>query len=60
MSYKVIENDGKHNIIESGTDLIVHTVKSKEEATKLCRSLNLGSGFAGFTPPFFTERYVSP
>jgi len=58
MSYRVKKTKGKpkFNIIEKDTELVVHTLNNETEARKLCRSLNLGSGFNGFTPPFFTKR----
>jgi len=57
MSYNVKEKDGIFEIIERGSDLVVATRKSNDEARKLARSLNLGSGFNGFTPTFFTLKY---
>jgi len=58
MSYRVskVKNESKFNIIEKGSELIVHTIDDEKEARKMCRSLNLGAGFNGFTPPFFTVR----
>jgi hypothetical protein len=53
----VKENAGVFEIIERGSDLVVASRKSNEEARKLARSLNLGAGFNGFTPPFFTLKY---
>ena len=57
MAYRVNENKNLFEIIEKGSELVVATRKDKNEAVKLCRSLNLGSGFDGFTPPFFTLKY---
>lgn len=57
MGYNVKENAGVFEIIERGTDLVVANRKSNEEARKLARSLNLGAGFNGFTPTFFTLTY---
>jgi len=57
MGYRVNEKKNLFEIIEKGSELVVATRKDKNEAVKLCRSLNLGSGFDGFTPPFFTLKY---
>lgn len=57
MSYNVKQKSGIFEIVERGTDLVVATRTNNEEARKLARSLNLGSGFNGFTPTFFTLVY---
>lgn len=57
MSYNVKEKSGTFEVIERGTDLVVASRTSNEEARRLARSLNLGSGFNGFTPTFFTLKY---
>lgn len=57
MSYRVNENNGSYEIIEKGSELVVAVRSDKDVAVKLCRSLNLGAGFDGFTPPFFTLKY---
>jgi len=57
MGYKMNEKDGLFEIIEKGSELVVAMRKGKEDATKLTRSLNLGSGVDGFTPTFFTLNY---
>lgn len=57
MGYRVNEKKNLFEIIEKGSELVVATRKQKDAATKLCRSLNLGSGFDGFTPTFFTLKY---
>lgn len=60
MSYRVNEKNGSYEIIEKGSELVVAVRTEKDVAVKLCRSLNLGSGFDGFTPPFFTLVYPNP
>jgi hypothetical protein len=57
MGYKMNEKDGLFEIVEKGSELVVAVRKGKEDATKLTRSLNLGAGFDGFTPTFFTLKY---
>lgn len=60
MGYKMNEKDGLFEIIEKGSDLVVAVKNEKADATKLTRSLNLGAGFDGFTPTFFTLTYPNP
>ena len=57
MSYKVQNDKAKFEIVEKDTSLVVARPANKVEANTLCRSLNLGSGFNGFTPEFFTTIY---
>ena len=57
MGYRINENNGSYEIIEKGSELVVAARPEKDAAVKLCRSLNLGSGFDGFTPTFFTLVY---
>lgn len=61
MSYRVhTKNDSEHEVIEKGTELVITVKAARDEAMRTCRSLNLGSGFDGFTPPFFTLQYPNP
>lgn len=57
MPYKTIEVNGEFHVTESDTDLVMMKTKQKDEARKVARSLNLGAGFNGFTPTFFTYDY---
>lgn len=57
MSYHVKESDNKFSVVEKGTDLVIKTTSVQKEARDLCRSLNLGAGFDGWTPEFFTYVY---
>jgi len=57
MGYRVNDKEGMYEIIEKGSELVVAIRTEKDVAVKLCRSLNLGGGFDGFTPPFFTLKY---
>ena len=43
-------------IVETTTDLTVKTGLSRTEAKELCRHLNFGGGFDGWTPTFFLEK----
>ena len=57
MPYTMRNNKDLFEIVEKGSELVVAIRNTKEDATKLTRSLNLGAGFDGFTPPFFTLKY---
>lgn len=58
MSYKVMKNDtGTFDIVEVGTDMTIELRATEERARGLCRKLNLGSGFAGWTPSFLAVGY---
>ena len=59
MSYRVEQERNDHIIIEKDTELTVAKYRSNREARRICRSLNLGSGFNGLTPAFFCEGVVS-
>lgn len=59
MGYKVIEVKDKKqfNVVEKRSqfseEYVIKTYTDKEDARKMSRSLNLGSGFDGWTPSFF-------
>lgn len=53
MSYKVQENNGTFDIVESKTSVVITLKTNEKRARDLCRKLNLGTGFNGFTPDFF-------
>lgn len=57
MSYKVRKRKGKNDIIEKDTNMVIHSSTDYNESRNICRSLNLGAGFQGFTPSFFTLDY---
>jgi len=54
MSYKTEKDKNEYTIKEMNTDLIVYKNDNTEIVRSICRKLNLGSGFNGFTPIFFT------
>jgi hypothetical protein len=59
MNYKIIkQNDLISSIFETRTEQYVAMRLPANVAKDLCRSLNFGSGFDGFTPSFFNERIV--
>ena len=51
--YKVDSN----KVIEEDTNLIVYTSDLFDDVASVCRKLNLGGGFQGFTPTFFCEQH---
>ena len=55
MSYKVVQEKDMYLISEKATELVVASLGSHTDARKICRSLNLGSGFNGLTPAFFCQ-----
>ena len=55
MNYKIDKDHFGYNVIETGTDQIMKVCESHDEAKKLMKHLNLGGGFDGFTPNFFTK-----
>jgi hypothetical protein len=61
MSYSTIYSNDQVSVLEKNTQLIMfsgnNTKEEKEKAKKLCRTLNLGAAFAGWTPEFFTLQY---
>ena len=61
MSYRVEEvvlNKKKvFRVIEKDTNLELFETTSNRDARRVCRSLNLGSGFAGYTPSFFATKF---
>lgn len=45
-----------YEVIESNTDQVIKTDMTHADAKNLCRSLNFGGGFDGWTPAFFLEK----
>lgn len=61
MSYKVHRNiDGSYDIFEKDTETMVTLRTIESRARDLCRKMNLGSGFNGWTPEFFNAKYPLP
>jgi len=57
LSYRVQKKNHKFHVVEKDTEQIIETYNTRDEAKDTVRSLNLGSGFNGFTPAFFTEKW---
>jgi hypothetical protein len=55
MSYSVVKKDNSFNIFEKESETEIVLERSEKEARDICRKLNLGSGFHGFTPHFFAH-----
>ena len=55
-SVKKVDND-KWGVLELDTNMFVYYVSREKEARSITRSLNLGAGFNGYTPSFFTEQF---
>ena len=49
-----------YKIVEKDTDLEIYETVSYDKTRNMCRSLNLGSGFQGWTPSFFSTKYPAP
>lgn len=61
MSYSVIKNDKNlYDIFEKDTGCVIEVKKPDEkEARSLCRKMNLGSGFDGWTPDFVAKCMIA-
>lgn len=57
MSYSVRKSGDLFNVIEKDTKQIIVSYEDQKEARQICRSLNLGAGFNGYTPPFFLAKF---
>jgi len=58
MSYSVIKSEkNAFDILEKDTGNVIEIKKTNEnEVRSMCRKLNLGSGFDGWTPDFVAKR----
>ena len=57
MTYRVEQTNDNYSIIEKDTELNIFQTQRERDARELCRSLNLGGGFNGYTPVFFTQGF---
>ena len=57
MSYKVVKNQNAYSIFEKESDVTIDLQTDEKRARDLCRKMNLGSGFNGWTPLFFAVKY---
>jgi len=56
MNYKIVQMNNKWAVIEIRTELIINYYTTRDAARKVVRRLNLGAGFNGWSPPFFTKK----
>lgn len=57
MMYKVLKNGDAYEVLEKQTDMIVAKNLLEHEAKLLCKTLNFGGGFDGWTPEFFNSNF---
>lgn len=60
MSYKVNKSGNAFDVYEIDSDVLIELSASESRARDVCRKLNLGSGFNGWTPPFFAAKFPLP
>lgn len=56
LDYKVVRNKSEYNVIETSTEQTIKSFNDQNDAKKLMKHLNLGGGFAGWTPSFILKR----
>lgn len=62
INYKIVPNmeysyiNPTYDIVETQTYTVVKNEMQQLEAKQMCRQLNFGAGFDGFTPTFFLEK----
>jgi hypothetical protein len=60
MSYSVIKSDSGnfYNLLEKESETVIEIQEINESnARSMCRKLNLGAGFNGWTPGFLARRF---
>jgi hypothetical protein len=62
--YKLVDKKNEYVVFETTTNQVIKKFARSKflEAKKFTRSLNLGSGFSGFTPSFFlvdVKKYIT-
>lgn len=58
MSYAVKEVEGTFVIVEKNSDTTIEIKGDEKKARDVCRKLNLGSGFNGWTPTFLARTFA--
>lgn len=56
MSYSVKKSNDQYDILEKDSGILIETHGDEKNARDICRKLNLGSGFEGWTPTFFSKK----
>lgn len=58
MSYTIRKNDfGSYDLFDKKSEQHIEVRLEEFEARTLCRKLNLGAGFAEWTPAFFAPKF---
>ena len=55
MTYTMIKSKDSYDIHETTSDVVIELETAQDKAKTICRKLNLGAGFNGWTPPFFAD-----
>lgn len=56
MNYKVIQKKHKWAVVETKSKLEIEYCLTRNHANSLCRRLNLGKGFDGWSPIFIATK----
>lgn len=57
MSYSVVKyENGVCDLVEKDTEILLELKCHYDKARDICRKLNLGSGFNGWTPQFLAKK----
>ena len=59
MSYSVKMNEGGFDILEKESETLIELKTEEKTARDVCRKLNLGSGFNGWTPTFVAVKWAN-
>ena len=59
VNYSIIDINGTYFVEEKQTGYHVYSSKTREEAKKVMKHLNLGGGFDGFSPGFVVNGLIS-
>lgn len=57
LNYRYGSSPNGHLIYETATDQIIKDGLDLDQVRTLCRKLNFGSGFDGYTPAFFLNTF---
>lgn len=55
LDYKVVKDNSGFSVIENKTEQVVKSFNNHQDAKKFMKFLNLGGGFAGWTPSFMLK-----
>ena len=56
VNYKVQKSNDMYEVLETETGNVIEDGLTSNQAKDLCRHLNFGGGFDGWTPGFFNEK----